>query len=214
MSNNEKTAAVSAKTNNAAPKKFNARKMTMTAMLGAVATVLMFFEVSIPIIPSFIKLDFSELPALIGAFTMGPVSGVVICLIKNLVNLTATTTGGVGEICNFLLGACFVLPAGLIYKKKKTRKRAVIGALTGSAIMAVLSLPINYFIVYPVYTAFMPMETIIGMYQVILPSVDSLIKALMIFNMPFTFFKGLCSVGITLVIYKYISPLIKGNTIA
>ena len=86
-------------------KKVNVRTLAMTAVLGAVATVLMFFSFSIPIIlPSFLAMDFSELPALIAAFTMGPVSGVVVCLIKNLVNLPSSGTGGAGELCNFLMG--------------------------------------------------------------------------------------------------------------
>ena len=91
--------------------------MTMTAMLSAIAFVLMMLEFSIPIMPSFIKLDFSELPALIGSFAMGPLSGTVICLIKNLLHLPMSSTGGVGELSNFILGAMFVIPAGLFYKK-------------------------------------------------------------------------------------------------
>ena len=137
----------------------------MTAMLSAVAFVLMFLEFNVPFMPSFIKMDLSELPALIGAFAMGPASGVIICLIKNLLHLLMSTTGGVGELSNFILGALFVIPAGLMYKKKKGRKSALIGSLIGAVVMAVVSVFSNYFIVYPVYTAFMPLDTIISMYQ-------------------------------------------------
>lgn len=189
----------------------NVRYMTVTAMLSAVAFALMFFEFSIPfLVPSFIQMDLSELPALIGAFAMGPWYGVIICLIKNLIHLLITTTGGVGELSNFILGAAFVLPAGLIYQRKKTKKNAVIGSVLGAAFMALLSVASNYFIVYPVYTAFLPMDTILAMYQEILPSADTLLKCLVIFNMPFTFVKGVLSVIITLLIYKHISPIIKG----
>ena len=189
----------------------NVRYMTVTAMLSAVAFALMFFEFSIPfLVPSFIQMDLSELPALIGAFAMGPWYGVIICLIKNLIHLLITTTGGVGELSNFILGAAFVLPAGLIYQRKKTKKNAVIGSVFGAAFMALLSVASNYFIVYPVYTAFLPMDTILAMYQEILPSADTLLKCLVIFNMPFTFVKGMLSVVITLLIYKHISPIIKG----
>ena len=189
----------------------NVRYMTVTAMLSAVAFALMFFEFSIPfLVPSFIQMDLSELPALIGAFAMGPWYGVIICLIKNLIHLLITTTGGVGELSNFILGAAFVLPAGLIYQRKKTKKNAVIGSVLGAAFMALLSVASNYFIVYPVYTAFLPMDTILAMYQEILPSADTLLKCLVIFNMPFTFVKGILSVIITLLIYKHISPIIKG----
>jgi len=192
-------------------KTINVRYMTMTAMLSAVAFVLMFLEFNVPFMPSFIKMDLSELPALIGAFAMGPASGVIICLIKNLLHLLMSTTGGVGELSNFILGALFVIPAGLMYKKKKGRKSALIGSLIGAVVMAVVSVFSNYFIVYPVYTAFMPMDTIISMYQAILPSADTLLKCLVIFNMPFTFVKGLINVVITFLIYKHISPIIKGT---
>lgn len=192
-------------------KTINVRYMTMTAMLSAVAFVLMFLEFNVPFMPSFIKMDLSELPALIGAFAMGPASGVIICLIKNLLHLLMSTTGGVGELSNFILGALFVIPAGLMYKKKKGRKSALIGSLIGAVVMAVVSVFSNYFIVYPVYKAFMPMKEIIKMYQLILPSADTLLKCLVIFNMPFTFVKGLINVIITFLIYKHISPIIKGT---
>ena len=128
-------------------KTINVRYMTMTAMLSAVAFVLMFLEFNVPFMPSFIKMDLSELPALIGAFAMGPASGVIICLIKNLLHLLMSTTGGVGELSNFILGALFVIPAGLMYKKKKGRKSALIGSLIGAVVMAVVSVFSNYFIV-------------------------------------------------------------------
>lgn len=193
-------------------KKVNVRTLAMTAILGAVATVLMFISFRLPIIPSFVKLDFSELPALIAAFTMGPVSGAVVCLIKNLVNLPFTSTGGVGELCNFLMGVTFVVPAGLIYKYRKDRIGAVAGSFVGAVVMAALSFPINYFITYPFYAATMfPMEAIMAAYQAINPNVETLAQALLWFNVPFTFFKALCSVVITFLIYKRISPLIKGK---
>lgn len=188
----------------------NVRKLTMTAMLAAIASVLMFFSFSVPLMPSFLKMDLSELPALIAAFTLGPISGVVVCLVKNLVNVLSTSTGGVGELCNFLLGASFVLPAGYIYLKMKTRKGAFLGSMVGCLLMAFFSIAINYFIVYPIYTKFMPLEGIMGMYQAINPKVETLLQALIVFNAPFTFVKGLLSVGITFLIYKPLSPIIRG----
>lgn len=193
-------------------KKVNVRKIAMTAILSAVATVLMFISFSLPIIPSFIKLDFSELPALIAAFSMGPVSGMVVCFIKNLVNLTMSTTGGAGELCNFLMGVTFVVPAGLLYKFRKDRWGALWGSLLGAVIMALTSFPINYFITYPFYTATMlSEEAILSMYQAINPAVETLAQALLWFNVPFTFFKAACDVAITFAVYKRISPLIHGQ---
>lgn len=196
-------------------KRINIRYMTMTAMLSAIAFILMFMDFSVPFMPGFIKLDISELPALIGTFAMGPASGVIICLVKNILHLLITTTGGVGELSNFVLGVAFVLPAGLFYKYKKNRKSALIGSLVGALIMALFSLPSNYFVVYPFYTNFMPEDAIIGAYNAIISvvggHVDNLFQCLLIFNVPFTFVKGLLSVLITFLIYKHISPIIKGN---
>ncbi len=196
-------------------KRINIRYMTMTAMLSAIAFILMFMDFSVPFMPGFIKLDISELPALIGTFAMGPASGVIICLVKNILHLLITTTGGVGELSNFVLGVAFVLPAGLFYKYKKNRKSALLGSLAGALIMALFSLPSNYFVVYPFYTNFMPEDAIIGAYNAIISvvggHVDNLFQCLLIFNVPFTFVKGLLSVLITFLIYKHISPIIKGN---
>ena len=187
------------------------RKLVMTAMLGAVASVLMAFSFSVPFMPSFIKLDISELPALIGAFAIGPLSGAAVCLIKNLVNLTQTTTGGVGELSNFLLGVCFVLPAGLIYKHHKTRLGALSGSLTGAVLMGIMSVPLNYFLTYPIYQNFMPLEAILNAYRVIFPNAGGLLGCLVMFNLPYTILKGLISTAIAFVVYKHISVIIKGK---
>ncbi len=187
------------------------RKMAVCAMFGAVSAILMFFSFNVPFMPSFIKMDFSELPALLAAYSYGPIAGVTVCFIKNALNVFSTTTGGVGELSNFLLGCMFVIPAGFIYNRKKTKNGALIGALAGAVSMAVASVAINYFVTYPVYTVFMPMDVIIGMYQAILPSVKNLVQALVIFNMPFTFIKGMANVIIAMLVYKPLSHLLKGS---
>ena len=187
------------------------RKVTVTAIMSAFSLVVMMIEFPIPIMPSFIKFDISELPALITSFAFGPLWGVIVCFLKNLIHLINTHTAGVGELSNFVLGAAFTGVAGLFYKKMKTKKGAFIGSLIGALAMAIFSVITNYYIVYPIYTNFMPMEAIIGAYQAILPSMDSLLKCLIVFNMPFTFVKGMLSVLITFLIYKRISPIIKGD---
>lgn len=188
-------------------------KIAMIGMLSAIAFVLEALNFSIPVMPSFIKLDFSELPALIGSFAMGPVSGILICLIKNLFNLLHTTTGGVGELSNFLLGAVFVGTAGIFYKVKKGKKAALLGSFAGAVAMALFCIASNYFLVYPFYMNVMgmPEQVILGMYQAINPKIDSILEALIYFNFPFTFCKAMISVVITFLIYKRISPVIKGS---
>ena len=120
-------------------KKNTTHNLTVAAMLSAVAFILMFIEFPLPmLIPSFVKMDFSDLPALLGAFALGPVYGVVISFMKNLLHIIikGTSTACVGELCNFMLGAVFSALAGFIYKHRKSRKTAIIGAVAGAVAMA------------------------------------------------------------------------------
>ena len=189
------------------------RALTGTAMLAAVATILMYMEFPIPIMPGFIKMDISELPALIASFAYGPLSGIAVCLIKNLIKLPSTSTAAVGELFNFVMGALFVGVAGIVYKKNKTRKGAIIGAVAGAMIMALVSLPYNYFVVYPAYVVMyhLPLEAIIGMYQAINPNVNGLLACLVAFNVPFTFAKGMVDALLCFLIYKPLSPILHGR---
>ncbi|MBE7002811.1 MAG: ECF transporter S component [Ruminococcaceae bacterium] len=188
-------------------------KLAVAGMLSAVAFVLMYIEFPIPaLIPAFIKLDVSDLPELLAAFALGPVWGVVVTLLKNILFsiLHGTSSNYVGELCNFLLGSVFSLTAGLIYHRGKSRKTALLGAIAGAVLMALISVPVNYFVVYPAYVVVygMPMEAIIGMYQSINASADSLMKCLVLFNLPFTLCKGLLDVVLCFLIYKPLSPIL------
>ena len=192
-------------------KRFSARRTAMTGLLAAVATLLMYLEFSVPFMPSFLKFDVSELPALIAGFAFGPIEGVLVCLIKNLLKLPMTMTGGVGELANFLLGVTFVLPASLLYRFKKCRKSALIGSLLGAFLMGLCSIPLNYFVTYPVYAKILPVEAILSMYRAIYPGAGGLLSCLILFNAPFTFLKGVVDAAITFVIYKRLSPILKGK---
>lgn len=190
------------------------RKLTVTAIMSALSFALMMIDFSVPIMPAFIKFDFSELPALITAFAYGPGYGVLVCLLKNALHLPVSSTQFVGELSNFLMGAVFVFVAGLFYRIKRTRNFALIGSLVGNLAMAVACFLVNYLITYPIYMEILiPEEAILGMYQAILPSMDSIWKSILVFNVPFTFVKGLASVGITFLIYRKISPLLKGKNV-
>ena len=190
----------------------NTKLISVIGIMSAVSFVLMLLEFPIPfLIPSFIKFDFSELPALIVSFAYGPMVGVFVCFVKNVLHLPFSTSNCVGELSNFILGAIFVGIAGLIYKRAKSRKNAFIGTVVGAIAMAVVSIATNYFIVYPAFSLFygLPMEAIIGMYKALIPSADNLFKALVIFNLPFNFAKGMIDAGICFLVYKRISPLLK-----
>ena len=189
-----------------------ARVVTVVAIMSALSIVLMMLEFSIPIVPSFLKFDVSDFPAILTSFAISPIAGVAVCLLKNLLHLFYTTTGGVGELANFLISASLVLPAGLIYSRIRTRKGAILGSAIGALVSACVCVPVNYFLTYPVYAELLvPMEVIMGLYQKILPSVDSLEEALLIFNMPFTFVKGTVCILLTFLVYKPLSPILKGK---
>ena len=190
------------------------RNLAVTGMLSAVGCVLMMLDFPLPmLIPSFVKMDVSELPALLASFSIGPLAGVAVCFLKNLLSaIFHGSTLGIGEVCNFLMGAVFSGVAGLIYRHNKTRKTAVTGALVGAVAMAVVSVPINFFFSYPVYAAaFGGMEAIIAAYQAINPGVGSLLGCLIIFNMPFTLVKGLLDAVLCMLIYKSLSPILHGR---
>lgn len=201
--------------NKVSKKKITTKDLAACAMLSAVAFVLQFLEFAIPIIPSFIKLDVSDIPALLGTFALGPIYGVAIELVKNIIHIPFGSSMAVGELCNFLLGAVFAFTAGMVYKYKHTRAGAIAGCLAGAFAMSAVCIPLNYFFVYPAYVVIysMPLDAIIGMYKTILPAVASmptentLLNCLIIFNLPFTFLKGLLEALICYAIYKPLSRL-------
>lgn len=180
------------------------KKITRIAVLGAIAFILMLLEFPLAFIaPSFMKMDLSDVPALIGGFAIGPASGVLIQLIKNLLNIFRTSTGGIGELSNFIVGSTFVLVSSIHYHRKKTMKRAYIGLGLGLIAMSALAMVSNYLVVYPLYSKLMiPMETIIGMGQAIIPSIDSLWDMMVFIVLPFNLIKGAINGIITAFLYK------------
>lgn len=189
----------------------NIRKLVVTAMLGSLATILMLVEIPLPFIaPPFYKIDFSEVPALIGAFSLGPVAGVVIEAIKILLNfiLTSSTTGGIGEIANFVIGCAYIVPASLIYKHRKTKKNAVIAMLVATLVMTVLSVFINAYVMIPIYSNFMPLEQVIQMGKDIIPLIKDTLTFCIFCVAPFNLIKGVLVSIITTIIYKPLSRII------
>lgn len=199
-------------------KKISTRKIAVIAVMSAIATVIYYLDFPVPLMPGFIKLDLSNVISLITGFALGPVSGVLVCLIKDVIHLVIKgfgTTMGVGDIFDFVTSAAFTLTASLIYRKNRTKKGAAIASLIGTLVFTIVSLPLNYFVTYPIYAkAFGGMEAIMGAYRQIMPGVKNLFAALCIFNVPFTFIKGILCAIITMLIYKPLSPIIKGKSLS
>lgn len=196
-----------------AKKASTARRLTGIAMLSAVAFALQFLEFPIPIMPAFIKLDFSDLPELLAAFTYGPLAGVAVAGIKNLIHLPLSSSMYVGELSNFLLGAALSVTAGTVYKKHKTKRGALTAAVLSAVVMGLISVPVNYWVIYPLYYSVLgfPQAAVLDLYRAILPATKSILQALVIFNLPFTVVKGLLCAAICAGIYKPLSPLLHGR---
>lgn len=196
-------------------KKLSTKIIAQIGMLGAIAVVLMLFEIPLPFAPSFYEIDFSEVPVLIGCFTMGPLAGVIIELVKIILNLciNGTVTAGVGELANFVIGCALVLPAAVIYKRKKTKKGAIIGLVTGTLFMTFAGCFINAYIMLPTYAkAFgMPIEALVEMGSAVNASITDLFTFVMFAVVPFNLLKGVLVSIIVLLIYKKISPILKMN---
>lgn len=189
------------------------RMMVQSAMLAAVSVILMLFEIPLPFAPAFYEIDLSEVPVLIGCFTMGPAAGVLIEFLKIVLNfaINGTATAGVGEVANFLIGCALVLPAAWIYKRKRSRKSAVIGMVTGTLFMTVTGCFLNAFVLLPTYAkAFgMPIEGLIEMGTAINGRITNLNTFVMFAVAPFNLLKGAMVSVIVLFIYKKISPILK-----
>ena len=185
------------------------KHLVQLSLFSAIGFLLMFIEFSVPFVPEFLKVDVSELPALLMTFMYGPASGIVVCLLKNVLHLIISTTGGVGELSNFLLGAIFCFTAGMIYKYHRTKKGAIVSMLIGAFVMAEICFFTNLYIMYPFYYNIIPKEAILGMCQAILPGIKSIEMSIIVFNVPFTFAKGiLCSI-ITFIAYKKLKKALK-----
>lgn len=194
---------------------FSVRGLTQIGMLSALAAVLMLFEFPLPFAPAFYKLDFSELPVIIGAFAIHPFAGVMIELVKILLNfvINGSVTAGVGEIANFCIGCCFAVPAAVIYQRRKSRKTAILGLCVGTAFMTVAGCFINRYVMLPAYAAAFQMETekLVAMGTAVNPAIDSMWAFILLAVAPFNLIKGILVSVVTVLIYKKISIILKGS---
>ena len=193
--------------------KLGVKAIVKIGMLAAIAVVLMLFEIPLPFAPSFYEIDFSEVPVLVGTFAMGPFAGALIELIKILLNfvITGTSTAGVGELANFIIGCSLCVPAGLIYRMHRTRNNALIGMAVGTVCMTAIGCIVNAFVLLPTYaTAFgMPIDALVEMGTAVNPNITSLTTFVMFAVAPFNLLKGVLVSLIVFLIYKKISPIFR-----
>ena len=186
----------------------SAGTMTRIAILAAAASILFLLE--IPIV-AFYKLDLSNIPVLLGAFSMGTVPGLIILGLKSAIGLLHSSSAGVGELADFIMGAALLIPASMIYHRSKTRKNALAGMIAGTICMAIVGVLVNKFIMLPFYMgAFhMDMDKIVAFANV--AGVDTEWKLLLMITGPFNLLKGAVLSVVTFLIYKPLSPILHGK---
>lgn len=195
----------------------NTRKIVIIGIFSAISAVLMLFEIPMPFAPSFYKLDLSDLPAVIGGFAFGPMTGVMIEFIKILLNLVlnGTSTAFIGELANFIVGCSYVLPASIIYIFKKNRQMAFISCLTATMVITIVGSSLNAFYLLPAFAKFfgMPLDALIAMGTTINPAINNMFTFVLFAVAPINLLKGGVISFITIIVYKQLSPIIKNATI-
>jgi len=191
-------------------------KLIKISLLSVMAFLLMFIELSVPIFPEFLKIDISDLPALLGAFALGPIAGVIIELFKNILHgMFASKTALVGELANFLVGSCLVFVSGYIYKVRKSKGGAIAGLLIGVVSMSVFAAILNYFVVLPLYESVLkfPITAVVAVGSKLNHNITDLNSFVIWMIIPFNLFKGIVISVLTLALYKRVSPILHKENI-
>ncbi|MDD3430177.1 MAG: ECF transporter S component [Oscillospiraceae bacterium] len=189
------------------------RKITTIALFSAISTILMYIEMPLPFMPPFLKLDISAVPIMIGSFAFGPVEALCMAFIKSCVHALSTTTGGVGELADFLITGSFALTAGLIYRKTKTKKSAILACVFSVFVIVVVGCLANYFVLLPFYSNMMPLEAIYEMCNKVNPLITGKSTYIVFGVAPFNLIKGAIVSALTFLTYKKMSGFLKKHTV-
>ncbi len=188
------------------------RKLVVLALLTAISTVLMYFEMPIPFMPPFLKLDISAVPIMIGSFMFGPVSGLIMAGLKATIHLFSTQTGGVGELADFLITGSFAVTAGIVYLRHRNRKGARIAAVCSVFVITVVGCLANWFVLLPFYKNIMPIDAIIAACNAINPYITDASGYIWFGVLPFNLLKGTVVCIVTFLLYKRLSTVIHRYT--
>ena len=187
------------------------RYIVKIGLLSALSVLVMLFEFPMVFIaPSFYELDLSESVIMMGGFAMGPLAALIMEFVKNVLNIliNGTTTGFVGEFANFVTGCCLTVPAALVYKYRKSLKGALVGMAIGIVSLAIVGGLINYYIMLPMYSAFMPLDSIIAAGAAVTGFIHDKATFVLFAVVPFNIVKGLLCSGISLLLYKRLSKIL------
>ncbi len=198
------------RTTNKAASRMSTKRMVMLAMLSALAYALMLVHLPFKYL-GFLELEFSDVPAVIASLAYGPGAGIWVELIKNLIKaITATTTGCVGEMANFLTGACFVGPLGFVFHRYKKSGKNIISFVIANIGFIMAGILVNYFITVPLYAAlFGGMEAVIGVASATVPAVKDLATVVLLGITPFNVFKGIVVSVTGYMVYKAVRNVLQ-----
>lgn len=187
-------------------KNFSTKNLAIVAVFSALAAIIYLFDFSLPFFPPFIKLDFADLPALIAAFTFGPVTGILIQVVRNALHLFVSNTGGVGELANIIIGSTMVGTAGFIYQYDKTKTGAFKALLAGTIAMTLVAMPLNYFVILPLFSLFMPLDAIFALSAKFIPAIHDKFTFILYVTLPFNLLKGTTISFSSWLLYKKLQP--------
>ncbi|HDO9772773.1 TPA: ECF transporter S component [Clostridioides difficile] len=187
------------------------RILVVMSILSAISYLLMFIQAPIPgIFPDFLKIDLSDIPAIFGGMSLGPFVGFGIVVVKNVLQaITATTTGGIGEFANILIGGSYVMILCYSYKRSGDLKGVLIGFVLGTISMTIIGSLVNYFVMLPLYGQLMGLDAIIGLGSAINPQVHDLFTFVIWMIAPFNVLKAVILSLVTLPLYKKMGNVIK-----
>ncbi|MFW5804744.1 MAG: ECF transporter S component [bacterium] len=185
------------------------RNLTVIAVFSTLAFLIMLLEFSLPVFPPFLKFDFSDLPALLVGLWLGPLSGIMVVMGKNILHLFVTATVGIGELANFLIGASLTASASYLFTKKGFTLK--VSLFWGGLAMILSSVFVNYFLIIPLYEKILklPLEQILELAARVNPYVDSLFSYLLLVIIPFNLTKMIIIGLLTYLLYMRIKPILK-----
>lgn len=191
---------------------FKTSSLVKIGLLSAIALALMLLDFAIPIFPAFLQLDISDVPVVVGTLAMGPLAGIMIELIKNILHaLIATTTMGIGEVANFIVGIAYIIPLGILYNKNKNTKNVVLGLISGTIIMTIVAGIFNYFILIPLYSTIVfnqPISAFVAMAAQVNGLITNFITMILLAIVPFNLLKGIIISVLGYYLYKMLKPII------
>lgn len=174
------------------------KRLIVVSMLSAVAFILMFIKFPLPFLPPYLTLDFGDVPALLATFIFGPVAGIIVEFIKNLLNFLFNMGDPVGPIANFAAAVTLLLVAFYTSKVVRGRFNIVIGLIVGTLAMTVILSILNYFVILPLYGMIMNLSDIVKNVKVII--VSGII--------PFNIIKGAVVSAVFLLLYKRLKKVL------